>query len=67
MANHVYFNITVEGLDAGCKALERAMPVETTERMMYDDTMRTFKEIIDVDKLPMYAVSYTHLTLPTKA
>ena len=54
MANHVYFNITVEGLDTGCKALERAMPVETTERMMYDDTMRTFKEIIDVDKLPMY-------------
>ena len=54
MANHVYFNITVEGLDAGCKALERAMPVETVERKMYDDTMRTFKEIIDVDKLPMY-------------
>ena len=54
MANHVYFNITIDGLDEGCKALERAMPVETVERKMYDDTMRTFKEIIEVDKLPMY-------------
>ena len=53
MANHVYFNITVEGLDEGCKALERAIPHETVERKMYDDTMRTFKEIIEVDKLPM--------------
>ena len=54
MANHVYFNITIDGLDEGCKALERAIPHETVERKMYDDTMRTFKEIIDVDKLPMY-------------
>ena len=54
MANHVYFNITVKGLDEGCKALERAVPHESVERTMYDDTVRTFKEIIEVDKLPMY-------------
>ncbi len=55
MANHVYFNIHVNGLNEGCEALQRALPVETVERKGWDDSIHTYNEIIDVDRLPIYA------------
>jgi len=56
MANHVYFNITIEGLDEGCKALEKAFPIIEGERPHWQEGEPpiTYKEIIEVDKLPMY-------------
>lgn len=54
MANHVYFNITVENLNDECKALEQALPTEECERKTWNDKVVKFKEIIEVDKLPMY-------------
>ena len=54
MANHVYFNITVEGLCKDCKALEQALPTEEHERKAWNDEIVKFKEIVEVDKLPMY-------------
>ena len=56
MANHVYFNITVEGLDENCKALEKAFPVIEGQRPHWKEGEPpiTFKEIVEVDKLPMY-------------
>jgi len=56
MANHVYFNITVEGLDEGCKALEKAFPIIEGERPHWieGEPPIEYAEIIEVDKLPMY-------------
>ena len=56
MANHVYFNITIEGLDEGCKALEKAFPIIEGERPHWQEGEPPikYKEIIEVDKLPMY-------------
>lgn len=54
MANHVYFNITVENLGESSDALAKALPTEEVERKHWDDSVHTYKEIIEVEKLPMY-------------
>jgi len=56
MANHVYFTITVDGLEDGCKAWDKAFPMETHERKMWNsDETYEVKELIELHKLPMFA------------
>lgn len=56
MANHVYFTITVDGLDDGCKAWDKAFPHDTHQRKSFwNDEWVEVKELVDLDKLPMFA------------
>ena len=56
MANHVYFTITVDGLEDGCKAWDKAFPMETHQRKMWNsDETYEVKELVELDKLPMFA------------
>ena len=52
MANHVYFNITVEGVNN--EILQEALPIVTVERKGWNDETIKYKEIVEVEKLPMY-------------
>lgn len=51
MANHVYFNVTVDGNEECLKGWSSAMETHTVRRKLYDDTEYNSRELLDIDKL----------------
>tara|TARA_B100001063_G_C16734504_1_gene541207 strand:+ start:518 stop:1105 length:588 start_codon:yes stop_codon:yes gene_type:complete len=51
MANHVYFNVTVDGNEECLKGFSSAMETHTVKRKLYDDTEYVCRELLDIDKL----------------
>ena len=51
MANHVYFNVTVDGNDECLKGWSSAMETHSVKRKLWDDTEYVSRELLDIDKL----------------
>ena len=51
MANHVYFNVTVDGNEECLKGFSSAMETHSVKRQLYDGTEYVRRELLDIDKL----------------
>ena len=51
MANHVYFNVTVDGNEECLKGFSSAMETHSVKRKLYDGTEYVCRELLDIDKL----------------
>jgi hypothetical protein len=51
MANHVYFNVTVDGNEECLKGFSSAMETHSVKRKLWDGTEYLCRELLDIDKL----------------